>query len=87
MSTAGTPDEATTGIATWRDPGRRSGALAWAVEQLAGRPWLRRWGSGFPNGSLRDAYLDLWCEHGSLPALREQCDLALTVGPLQRALT
>jgi hypothetical protein len=36
VSTDGTPGEATTGIATWQDPGRRSGALAWAVEH-----WLR----------------------------------------------
>jgi hypothetical protein len=36
---------------------------------------------------LRDAYLDVWLDHGGLPALREQVDLALAVGPLQRALT
>ena len=36
---------------------------------------------------LRDAYLGPWREHGSLPALREQCDLALALAPLQRALT
>jgi hypothetical protein len=47
---------------------------------------------GVPSGDavllrLRDAYLDPWRGHGSLPALREQVDLALTVGPLQRALT
>ncbi|MCW2532861.1 MAG: Phosphotransferase enzyme family protein [Blastococcus sp.] len=58
---------------------------AWSTAFRLAR--LRRWGSGFPNGSLRDAYLDVWREHGSLPTLREQCDLALTVGPLQRALT
>jgi hypothetical protein len=36
---------------------------------------------------LRDAYLEAWRDHGSLPALREQCDLALALAPLQRALT
>lgn len=36
---------------------------------------------------LRDAYLDVWRDHDSLPALREQVELALTVGPLVRALT
>ena len=36
---------------------------------------------------LRDAYLDVWRGHGSPEHLREQCDLALRVGPLQRALT
>ena len=45
-----------------------------------------------PNGDpalvrLRDAYLDLWRAYGSLPELRAQADLALSVGPLQRALT
>ncbi len=45
-----------------------------------------------PNGHpvlhrLRDAYLDMWRDHGSLEELREQCALALQVGPLQRALT
>jgi len=45
-----------------------------------------------PNGDpallrLRDAYLDRWRAYGSLPELREQSDLALTVAPLQRALT
>ena len=47
---------------------------------------------GVPNGDvvllrLRDAYLDVWGDHGGRSALREQVDLALTVGPLQRALT
>ncbi|TFV86130.1 phosphotransferase [Blastococcus sp. CT_GayMR16] len=47
---------------------------------------------GVPNGDaallrLRDAYLDVWRDHGTLPELRHQCDLALAVGPLQRALT
>ena len=47
---------------------------------------------GVPNGDavllrLRDAYLEPWREHGSPTTLREQCDLALAVGPLQRALT
>ena len=36
---------------------------------------------------IRDAYLDEWRDHGSPSGLREQVDLALTVGPLQRALT
>ena len=36
---------------------------------------------------IRDAYLDVWRDHGSRSELREQLDLALTVGPLQRALT
>jgi hypothetical protein len=45
-----------------------------------------------PNGDatllrIRDAYLDVWREHGSLAELREQVDLALRIGPLQRALT
>lgn len=45
-----------------------------------------------PNGHpallrLRDAYLERWSGYGSLPELREQVDLALIVGPLQRALT
>jgi hypothetical protein len=47
---------------------------------------------GLPNGHpvllrLRDAYLDEWGAQGSPEALREQCALALQVGPLQRALT
>jgi hypothetical protein len=36
---------------------------------------------------IRDAYLDVWRDHGSRAELREQVDLALMVGPLQRALT
>ncbi|TFV75539.1 aminoglycoside phosphotransferase family protein [Blastococcus sp. CT_GayMR19] len=36
---------------------------------------------------LRDSYLDVWRDHGSPQQLREQCDRALQVGPLQRALT
>jgi hypothetical protein len=36
---------------------------------------------------IRDAYLDVWRDHGSRAELREQVDLALRVGPLQRALT
>ena len=45
-----------------------------------------------PNGHpvlhrLRDSYLDVWREHGSPEHLREQCALALRVGPLQRAVT
>ena len=45
-----------------------------------------------PNGHpvllrLRDAYLDEWRDHGTREELREQCALALQVGPLQRALT
>ena len=47
---------------------------------------------GVPDGDaallrLRDAYLGPWLDHGSLAALQEQCELALSVGPLQRALT
>ena len=47
---------------------------------------------GVPNGDavllrLRDAYLDEWRAQGSLAELREQVDLALMIGPLQRALT
>jgi hypothetical protein len=45
-----------------------------------------------PNGDavllrLRDAYLEPWSGAGNLAQLREQVDLALTIGPLQRALT
>jgi hypothetical protein len=45
-----------------------------------------------PNGDavllrLRDAYLEPWGEYGGLAMLRQQCDLALLLGPLQRALT
>jgi hypothetical protein len=36
---------------------------------------------------LRDSYLYEWRELGSQQRLRQQCDLALEVGPLQRALT
>ena len=36
---------------------------------------------------IRDAYLDEWRDHGSRSGLREQVDLALMIGPLQRALT
>jgi hypothetical protein len=36
---------------------------------------------------LRDAYLEGWHAYGSPQDLREQCDLALWVGPLQRALS
>jgi hypothetical protein len=36
---------------------------------------------------LRDAYLEPWRNHGSLAELRQQCDLALALAPLQRALT
>jgi aminoglycoside phosphotransferase (APT) family kinase protein len=36
---------------------------------------------------IRDAYLDEWRDHGSESELQEQVDLALTIGPLQRALT
>jgi hypothetical protein len=47
---------------------------------------------GVPSGDpvllrLRDAYLGRWRDRGTLPTLGEQCDLALAVGPLQRALT
>jgi hypothetical protein len=45
-----------------------------------------------PNGDavllrLRDAYLEPWNGAGNPAQLREQVDLALTIGPLQRALT
>ena len=49
-----------------------------ALELPNGHPVLLR---------LRDSYLDVWRDHGSPQHLREQCDLALQVGPLQRALT
>lgn len=49
-----------------------------ALGQANGSPVLLR---------LRDAYLDAWRAHGSPQELREQCDLALRVGPLERALT
>jgi hypothetical protein len=38
-------------------------------------------------GRLRDAYLGPWGAYGSPRELREQCDLALRVAPLARALT
>ncbi len=38
-------------------------------------------------GRLRDAYLEPWGSYGSPRELREQCDLALRVAPLARALT
>jgi hypothetical protein len=38
-------------------------------------------------GRLRDAYLEPWTPYGTPAALREQCDLALQVAPLARALT
>ena len=49
-------------------------------------------GLGVPHGDpvlvrLRDAYLDEWRGFGTPGELRELCDLALRVGPLQRALT
>ncbi|SOC50514.1 Phosphotransferase enzyme family protein [Blastococcus aggregatus] len=56
-------------------------ALASATRVLglpAGSPVLRR---------LRDAYLEPWSDAGSRRELREQCDLALRVAPLARALT
>jgi hypothetical protein len=36
---------------------------------------------------LRDAYLDAWSGYGSPAELREQCDLALRVGAMPRAMT
>lgn len=47
---------------------------------------------GLPTGSpalrrLRDAYLEPWAGHGTPRELRRQCDLALHVAPLARALT
>ncbi|MGY1723679.1 phosphotransferase [Blastococcus sp. SYSU DS0533] len=47
---------------------------------------------GLPPGDrallrLRDAYLAQWLDHGTAAELRELCDLALHVAPLQRALT
>ena len=56
-------------------------ALRVAAQALAlpsGHPVLLR---------LRDSYLYEWRDHGSPEQLREQCALALWVGPLQRALT
>jgi hypothetical protein len=38
-------------------------------------------------GRLRDAYLEPWAPYGTPGELREQCDLALLVAPLARALT
>jgi hypothetical protein len=49
-----------------------------ALEVPDGSPMLLR---------LRDAYLEGWHAYGSPQDLREQCDLALWVGPLQRALS
>ncbi|WP_104525585.1 phosphotransferase [Blastococcus atacamensis] len=48
------------------------------LELPAGDPALVR---------LRDAYLDQWLDLENAGELREQCDLALRVAPLQRALT
>jgi hypothetical protein len=47
---------------------------------------------GLPEGSpvlrrLRDAYLEPWSDLGGRRELREQCDLALRVAPLARALS
>ena len=36
---------------------------------------------------LRDAYLEPWRAYGNPAELREQCGLALALGPMQRALT
>jgi hypothetical protein len=49
-----------------------------ALELPYGSPVLLR---------LRDGYLDVWRAYGTPQELREQCALALRVGPLQRALT
>jgi hypothetical protein len=38
-------------------------------------------------GRLRDAYLEPWSSYASPRELGEQCDLALRVAPLSRALT
>jgi hypothetical protein len=51
---------------------------AGALDVPAGDPVLRR---------LRDVYLEPWGSYGSPQRLREQCDLALRVAPLARALT
>jgi hypothetical protein len=51
---------------------------AGALELPAGDPIL---------GRLRDAYLEPWSTYGTPRELRGQCDLALQVGPLARALT
>ena len=53
---------------------------------------IARQALGVPGGHpvlhrLRDSYLDVWRSHGTPHQLREQCDLALRVGPLQRALS
>jgi hypothetical protein len=47
---------------------------------------------GLPDGDpglhrLRDAYLEPWSRYGSPRELRRQCDLALRVAPLARAIT
>ncbi|CAA9213868.1 MAG: hypothetical protein AVDCRST_MAG52-245 [uncultured Blastococcus sp.] len=49
-----------------------------ALELPDGDPALHR---------LRDAYLEPWSAYGSPAELRAQCDLALRVAPLARALT
>jgi len=49
-----------------------------ALDVPSGHPVLLR---------LRDSYLDVWRDHGTWQELTEQCDLALRIGPLQRALT
>jgi hypothetical protein len=36
---------------------------------------------------LRDAYLDVWADYGTLAELRQLCELALRVAPLSRAMT
>jgi hypothetical protein len=38
-------------------------------------------------GRLRNAYLEPWSTYGTTEELRGQCDLALRVAPLARALT
>lgn len=54
------------------------GSAARVLGLPAGAPALRR---------LRDAYLEPWTGHGTARELRRQCDLALRVSPLARALT
>ncbi len=68
-----TPRSHTPSSACWRRCGWR-GRLG--LEN--GHPVLLR---------LWDSFLDVWRDHGSPQQLREQCAVALRVGPLQRALT
>ena len=60
-------------------------SLLVALRMAAGALGLR---PGDPAlGRLRDAYLEPWTAYGTPGQLRGQCDLALKVAPLERALT